>query len=43
LTFETKRFIVGKLKERGFVKAEEAAAAPLPRAKMRAWWPFARE
>ena len=40
LPFETKRFIVGKLKEHGFLREE---AAPPPPAKKRGWWPFARE
>ncbi len=50
LPFETKRFIVGKLKEHGFVKVEEPPqpkrAPPPPRAphaKKRGWWPFAGE
>ncbi len=45
LPFETKRFIVGKLKEHGFVKVEEPLPAgpppPPPAAKKRGWWPFA--
>ena len=45
LPFETKRFIVGKLKEHGYVKVEEppapAAPPPPPPAKKRGWWPFA--
>ena len=37
-----KRFMVGELKERRFVKVEEVAVAPLPPRK-RGWWPYARE
>jgi tetratricopeptide (TPR) repeat protein len=44
LPLETKRFIVGKLKEHGYVKIEEPAQPgpppPAP-AKKRGWWPFA--
>ncbi len=47
LPFETKRFIVGKLKEHGYVKIEEpppsAGPPPPPPAKKRGWWPFARK
>ncbi len=47
LPFETKRFIVGKLKEHGYVRIEEpppsAGPPPPPPAKKRGWWPFARK
>jgi tetratricopeptide (TPR) repeat protein len=48
LPFETKRFIVGKLKEHGYVRIEEPPPSagpppPPPPAKKRRWWPFARK